>query len=221
MKITRELLRKWGACYNDKRIAELVSESGLTPTEIAALDIPAEARLWVLLREEVIPARELRLLACDWAEEACEETGWNDERSLNAIAVARRFACGDATEAELDATETEARAAARAAWAAARAASRAASRAAGVLAASAAAVRASWTTTEAAAAEAWEASRAWSAAWSAACSASGESDWATSAAAAAAAEAACSARVAARVAARAARAAAERQLADVVQVLKG
>ena len=101
MKITREQLRQWGACYNDERIAELVPEAGLTPLEVAALDIPVNDRLWVLLREDIIPARELRLLACDWAEKACRAAGWNDERSLNAIAVARRFACGDATEAEL------------------------------------------------------------------------------------------------------------------------
>ena len=119
MKITRKQLRLWGACYDDAEIASLVPESRLTPMEIAALDIPAGDRLWVLLHEEVIPARELRLLACDWAETACHAAGWADERSLTAIAVARRFACGDATEAELDATETEARAAARTARAAA------------------------------------------------------------------------------------------------------
>lgn len=118
MKITRKQLRQWDACYDDVRIAELVPEAGLTPLEVAALDIPAEDRLWVLLHEEVIPARELRLLACDWAETACHAAGWADERSPTAIAVARRFACGDATEAELDAAETEARAAARTAWAA-------------------------------------------------------------------------------------------------------
>ena len=102
MKITREQLRRWGACYTDKKIAELVPEDGLTPLEVAALDIPKKDRMWVLLREDVIPARALRLLACGWAEDACLRTGWNDERSLNAIAVARRFAVGEATEAEDD-----------------------------------------------------------------------------------------------------------------------
>jgi hypothetical protein len=101
MKITRKILRQWGACYTNARIATLVPAKGLTPLEIAALDIPATDRLWVLLREEIIPARELRLLVCDWAEAACAAAGWNDQRSLEAIAVARRFACGEATEAEL------------------------------------------------------------------------------------------------------------------------
>lgn len=63
--------------------------------------IPAEDRLRALLREEVIPARARRLLACVWAEESCLMAGWKDARSLNAIAVARRFAIDEATEAEL------------------------------------------------------------------------------------------------------------------------
>ena len=112
MKITREKLRLWGACYDDKRIAELVPEAGLTPLEIVALDIPAEDRLWVLLRESVIPARELRLLACGWAEAACLKTGWADERSLAAIAVARRYTVGEGTAAELAAARSAARSAA-------------------------------------------------------------------------------------------------------------
>ena len=105
---------------NDERIAELVPEDGLTPLEVAALDIPAEDRLWVLLREEVIPARELRLLACDWAEAACCDACWNDERSLNAIAVARRFAVGEVSAAEL--AEAESRSVSAASASAARSA---------------------------------------------------------------------------------------------------
>ena len=102
MKITRELLRRWGACYDDEEIAALVPECGLTPLEIADLDnMPVEDRLWVLLREELVTEMELRLLACDWAESACRKAGWNDARSLNAIAVARRHAIGEATETEL------------------------------------------------------------------------------------------------------------------------
>ena len=118
MKITREKLRLWGACYDDAKIAALVPEAGLTPLEIVALDIPAEDRMWVLLRESVIPARELRLLACGWAEAACHAAGWNDARSLAAIAVARRFAVGEVSAAELDAASAEARAASLAAWSA-------------------------------------------------------------------------------------------------------
>jgi hypothetical protein len=116
MKITREQLRLWGACYDDAKIAALVPEAGLTPLEIAALDIPVNDRLWVLLREDIIPARELRLLACDWAEAACLRTGWNDARSLAAIAVARRYAVGEVSAAELNAAASAAWAAAAEAW---------------------------------------------------------------------------------------------------------
>ena len=191
MKTTRKQLRLWGACYNDAEIAELVPEDGLTPLEVAALDIPAGDRLWALLREEVIPARELRLLACDWAESACLKTGWNDERSLAAIAVARRFACGDATAAEL-----------AAAAAAARAAAIAAARRFAVGEVSAAELEAAASASWAASGEPDWAARlaAEAAARSAAEAASGEPDWAASAAA---------------------EAKAEEQLAAVVQVLKG
>jgi len=116
MKITREQLRRCGACYTDKKIATLVPEEGLTPLEVAALDIPVEDRMWVLLREDVMPARDLRLLACDWAESACRKTGWNDERSIAAIAVGRRFAVGEATEAELAEARYAAWEARSAAW---------------------------------------------------------------------------------------------------------
>lgn len=117
MKITRDLLRRWCAGYTDEKIAALVPADGLSPLEIAALDnIPVEDRMWVLLREEVIPARELRLLACGWADGACRAAGWDDERSLEAIAVARRFAVGEATEAERKAAASAAWEARSVAW---------------------------------------------------------------------------------------------------------
>lgn len=150
MKITREQLRLWEACYHDAKIASLVPESGLTPLEVAALDIPVNDRLWVLLREDIIPARALRLLACDWAESACRAAGWDNEHSLNAIAVARRFAVGDADRADLTEAWNEAHTAcveaptaywkaARTAWCATTVDAASAADAAG-----ASAVRAAW-----------------------------------------------------------------------------
>ena len=59
-----------------------------------------------------------RLLACDFAE----HVNPTDTRSINAIAVARKFANGDATEEELEAAWAAAGEAARAAWDEARAA---------------------------------------------------------------------------------------------------
>jgi hypothetical protein len=67
----------------------------------------------------------LRLFACDCAEELFRVAKWTDPRSLNAIRVARLYATGKTTDAELTAARDAAR---DAAWAAARAAARAVAR---------------------------------------------------------------------------------------------
>src|SRR3990167_597859 len=67
----------------------------LTSLEVLGLDVPAHDRLWAVLREEIVPARELRLIACWCADRAlsreraagCEP----DTRSWWAAAVARRL----------------------------------------------------------------------------------------------------------------------------------
>lgn len=157
--ITRELLRKWGACYDDEKIASLVPEEGMTPFQILDLDIPEFDRMWVILREDVIPASELRLLACDFAEVALQLIEDPDHRSVKAIEVARAFANGVATEEELAAARDAALAAALAA--------------AGDVAGDAA--------RDAARAAAWGTARdaGCAAAWAAARGAAGEAAWAT------------------------------------------
>ena len=58
--ITPKLLREWNACCSDDEIAEVFAgRESMTPREFAALDIPAERRLWALLRKDVIPAARL------------------------------------------------------------------------------------------------------------------------------------------------------------------
>jgi hypothetical protein len=115
--ITRQLLREWQACYSDEKLNATVPESGLTPLQILDLDdIPAEDRLWVVLRDSVIPQRELRLLACKWAREALAVAGNPDPRSVAAVDCSERFARGEATANELAAACA---AACAAAWAAA------------------------------------------------------------------------------------------------------
>jgi hypothetical protein len=101
--------------------------------------------------------REIRLMACDFAESVVHLA--NDDRSVNAIAVSRRYANGEATLEELD----TARAAAEDAWAAGAAAG----------AARAAAWAAAWAAAEDAWA-AWAAGAAAGAAWAAA----GDAAWA-------------------------------------------
>jgi hypothetical protein len=77
--------------------------------------------------------REIRLMACDFAESVVHLA--NDDRSVNAIAVSRKYANGEATLEELDTARAAAWAAVNwaakvAAWAAAGDAACAASRAA-------------------------------------------------------------------------------------------
>ena len=98
--------------------------------------------LHVIFREDLMDARTLRLLACDFAEHAlCREREAGrepDARSWKAVEVARRYARGEATEEELGEAWTAAwaaRDAARAAtwatyWATAEAAAWAAQAAA-------------------------------------------------------------------------------------------
>jgi hypothetical protein len=137
MKITKRYLRKIGACYDDNQLAELWRKAfgrkkSVTPLEFAQCSHPKkDDLLWVLLREEVIPANALHELACKFAEGALRaERAAGLEPHPNswaAIETKRRWLRGEATDEELAAAEEAAWAAARtAAWAAAESAARAA-----------------------------------------------------------------------------------------------
>ena len=67
--------------------------------------IPAEHRLWAVLREEFIPAPMLHACACRCAEDALSRIDNPDPRSINAIVVKRRWIAGEATDEELAAAE--------------------------------------------------------------------------------------------------------------------
>jgi hypothetical protein len=124
----------------------------------------------VLRKVDAWNDRNLRLFACDCAERVLplfEKDHPNDNRPRAAIETARRFANGQATWEELDATWA-AVAAAWAAWDAARDAARAAAGAAARDAAWAAAGAAAWAAAGAAAGAAardaaWDGARAWQA----------------------------------------------------------
>ena len=93
--------------------------------EILALRrIPADERLWAVLREEFIPAPILHEFACRCAEDALSRIDNPDPRSINAIAIKRRWIAGEATDEELAAARTAAWAAQAAAQDAARTAVR-------------------------------------------------------------------------------------------------
>ena len=128
--VTIDQVIRWRPCsdYPRKRINSLFAgRESLSWEDIVALDIPTEDKLWALLREDFIPARELHLLACDFAEKVLHLT--DDPRCAEVIRVKRIWVDGKATYEELAAAWDAARDAARdAAWDAARDAARAAAR---------------------------------------------------------------------------------------------
>lgn len=118
MRITPEMVLAANPCsdYPDDRIRELCPPEGLTPTEVAALPIPATDRHWVLVYAAGASDRVLRLHACWCARRALALVPTPDPSSIAGVKVAARFACGRATGGELDAARA---AAGVAAWAAA------------------------------------------------------------------------------------------------------
>ena len=107
-------------------------------------EIPDIDKVWAFTREGIVNDKILRLFAVGCARKV--QHLMKDQRSIDAINVAERYANGNATEDELAAAR-------KVAWAAAGKAARAAARAA--------AWGAAWGAAEAAAdASAWEAARA-------------------------------------------------------------
>jgi hypothetical protein len=169
-KVTLEMVRDdWEACHWEdgeaQNDAARWAEKNLpaTPLDVAGWDkFSVEDRLWLLLRSEIIPERELRLLACDFAESTLnifEREIPDDTRPRDCVAVARRFADGEATRDDLAASLSAAWSAALAAswaaswvsWSAAGAAARAASASVSwASAAPAASVASSWAASAAA-----------------------------------------------------------------------
>src|ERR1017187_1253826 len=110
-------IRKFGPCYDPiKYIPE-----DFKGTAIDILNIkqcPAEDRLWVVLREEFLSDRELRLFAVWCARQALAIPGNENAICSETCNVAERFASGEATQAKLDAARAAAARAAGAAGAA-------------------------------------------------------------------------------------------------------
>lgn len=149
-------IRQLGPCYDPSRY--LPEDWTGTALDILAVeDCPAEDRLWVVLHDEWIPSRTMRLFAVQCARQALALIDSPDPRSVAACDVAERYANRQADDKELAAAWDAALDAARdavwdAAWDAARAAASDAARDAASDAASAAA----W---DAASDAAWAAAR--------------------------------------------------------------
>ena len=148
MIITTEQIMLWNPCdrYNEGIVSDLIG-AGKTPIEIAELGIPVEDRLWVLLRNDVIPEMDLHSLACDFAQEVAYLNP--DPRVQAAIDAKRKWIAGQISDKELAAAweaawEATGEAAMAAAMAATMAAVRAAAREAAMAAAMEAAMAAAW-----------------------------------------------------------------------------
>ena len=117
LRITREMLLKWDFRYfkeyesfdDNEEINALVPPEGLTLLEFCELDISTADKLCVLLRKEILPVRELRLLACKWAERVIEIVDDPDKILAHAILMARRYAVGAVTEIRMVAAGDRAR----------------------------------------------------------------------------------------------------------------
>jgi hypothetical protein len=129
-RITVDQAMSWKPCsrYPYSRIKKLFAgRKSLSAVDILKLEIPAEDRLWAVLREELIPAPVLHEFACWCAEQALmreREAGREpDPRCWAAVETKRRWLRGETTSEELAAARAAARAAAgEAAWATAWAA---------------------------------------------------------------------------------------------------
>ena len=102
-------IMSWNPCkeYSRERIEELFAgRESLTPQEIAALSIPAVDRLWVLLREEILPKEVLHGLACDFAERTLQlkrKVGREPHPAYwKAIEAKRAWMMGEIGEDELE-----------------------------------------------------------------------------------------------------------------------
>ena len=171
--VTVDAVMEWEPCeeYTREVVSNLFGgRETLTALEILDRPIPAQDRLWAVLRQDFIPDRELRMLACDFAEAVLpiwEKKYPTDDRPRKAIEAGRAF-----TKGEIDSTTL------RAAWAAFRDA-----RSVAMSASNAAAYAASNAAGEAAAGEAAKASRAAGEAVGEAAKAAGEAAGAASRAA--------------------------------------
>jgi len=101
-----------GKHYTPQRVAALwAGRETLTAMDMLDLDIPADDRLWAVLRPELIPEKMLHELACDFAAATLyiwEKKYPNDKRPHNTIAVKRLWIRGEATDDELAAARAAA-----------------------------------------------------------------------------------------------------------------
>jgi hypothetical protein len=129
--------------YTRERVTALWDgREALSALDILGLEIPVDDRFWAIFHNLFFTDKELRLMACDFAESTLHLYTGDSPAPAEAIRVSRLYANGEASSEDLDAardaawdaaseaadrdaaSEAAARAAARAAWGAALAAAR-------------------------------------------------------------------------------------------------
>jgi hypothetical protein len=100
-KINNALIRSFRPCYDplEKGIPDGETLSVKEWVEKYRDVVPTKDILWLLLREPFFSKKDLRLFAVWCAREALKLIDTPDERSINAVLVAERFANGEATVA--------------------------------------------------------------------------------------------------------------------------
>lgn len=113
-QITLQQIRDLSPCYDPtKYLPENWKGTVIDILNVEAC--PANDRLWVVLREEFIDAKKIRLFAVWCAREALKLIDKPDQRSIEACNVSERYANGEATKEELTAADYAAYSAARSA----------------------------------------------------------------------------------------------------------
>ena len=98
--VTREFLKKHGACYyneegGEEKVNALVPDEGLTALQVARLKISEQDRIWVLTREGVLADSALWEWAARTVERALSRAKTPDPRSLAVVPLLRRLASGE------------------------------------------------------------------------------------------------------------------------------
>jgi len=122
--ISNEIIRQFNPCYDPSKVITDENEELTVKQWIEKYRkvIPANDILWLLLREEFLSEKDLRLFAVWCARESLKLIENPDERSVEACNVAEKYANGEAIQEELHTAHDAAHDAARAAFDAARAA---------------------------------------------------------------------------------------------------
>jgi hypothetical protein len=101
--ISNEIIRQFHPCYDPSKFITDENEELLIKDWAKKYRnvVPIKDIFWLLLREEFLSEKDLRLFAVWCAREALKLIANPDKRSVNACNVAEKFANGEATQEDL------------------------------------------------------------------------------------------------------------------------